>query len=178
MFLRALIAFLALPGVVAFAVPLLVLRPEPVQLVPIGWPVLAFGSGMLAWCVRDFYVRGRGTLAPWAPPTRLVVEGLYRVSRNPMYLAVLCIVLAWALLFHSWSIAAYATVLALGFHARVVWGEEPWLARAHGEAWAAYAATVPRWIGRPRRRASSTGAGERRLSAGRADTYRDDGAAT
>lgn len=154
MFLRALLAFLALPGVVAFAIPLLVLRKEHVPVAPIGWPVLALGTGMLAWCVRDFYVRGRGTLAPWAPPTSLVVGGLYSVSRNPMYLAVLCIVLAWALLFRAWHIAAYAAVLALAFHVRVVRGEEPWLARTHGEVWTAYAATVPRWIGWRSRRTS------------------------
>lgn len=156
---RAILAFLALPGVVAFLVPLVVLRPARADLVPLGWPVLALGVGMLAWCVRDFYVRGRGTLAPWAPPTQLVVTGLYRYSRNPMYLAVLTIVNAWALLFHAWGIGAYAAGLALAFHLRVLWGEEPWLARTHGAAWTAYAAKVPRWIGIPDRRASGQRAG-------------------
>ena len=52
---------------------------------------LLVGSIGLLWCVRDFYVRGRGTLAPWAPPEHLVVIGLYRFTRNPMYIAiVLC----------------------------------------------------------------------------------------
>ena len=44
------------------------------------------GIGLLLWCVREFYVRGKGTLAPWDPPRHLVASGLYRISRNPMYL--------------------------------------------------------------------------------------------
>ncbi len=146
-------AFLALPGVVAFAVPLIVLRPRGVAWWPLSAPavigafVLALGAVVLGWCVRDFYVMGRGTLAPWAPPTTLVVRGLYRVSRNPMYAGVLCIVAGWALLFRSWGIGVYALGLAVAFHLRVVFGEEPWLARRHGEAWAEYARKVPRWIG-------------------------------
>lgn len=96
-------------------------------------------------------VRSSGTLAPWSPPTRLVVSGLYRVSRNPMYVAVLLIVAGWALLFRSRAIGIYAAVLMLAFHARVVWGEEPWLARTHGTEWAAYASMVPRWLGWPQR---------------------------
>lgn len=154
MFLRALLAFLALPGVVAFAVPLLVLRPgRPVEDLSVsGTALLGIGILMLLWCVRDFYVLGRGTLAPWDPPRGLVVRGLYRWSRNPMYVAVLCIVAGWALLFRSWTLGLYAATLAVAFHLRVVHGEEPWLARTHGAAWFDYAARVPRWIGPLRRR--------------------------
>ena len=75
MFARALLAFLALPGVVAFAVPVVWLlassRTSLVQ--PLGLVLLVIGSLALVWCVRDFYVSGKGTLAPWAPPAHLVV---------------------------------------------------------------------------------------------------------
>jgi protein-S-isoprenylcysteine O-methyltransferase Ste14 len=148
LFVRALFAFLALPGIVAFAAPLLVFKRTwpPVGWAWIGAVVLAVGFVLLAMTVRDFYVLGRGTLAPWSPPTRLVVAGLYRFSRNPMYVGVLCIVLGWAILFRSGSLAVYAAALAVVFHVRVVWGEEPWLARTHGAEWQAYAARVPRWM--------------------------------
>jgi protein-S-isoprenylcysteine O-methyltransferase Ste14 len=103
---------------------------------------------LLLWTVRDFYVAGRGTLAPWAPPTELVVVGLYRFSRNPMYIAVVLVLVGWAVGFRSWLLGAYAVAIAIGFHLRVVFGEEPWLARTHGEKWSRYQERVPRWLGR------------------------------
>lgn len=149
-FLEALFAFLALPGMVAFAVPLLLVRPRGSvpPFAPDGIAILVIGSVVLLWCVRDFYVAGRGTLAPWAPPTTLVVVGLYRFSRNPMYIGVLLIVIGWALGFRSRGLAMYALLLLVAFHLRVILGEEPWLARTHGAAWDAYKARVPRWLGR------------------------------
>jgi protein-S-isoprenylcysteine O-methyltransferase Ste14 len=148
LFVRALVAFLALPGIVAFAVPLLAFDRTwpPAEWAWIGVVVLAVGLVLLALTVRDFHVLGRGTLAPWSPPTLLVVAGLYRFSRNPMYVGVLCIVLGWATLFRSGPLAAYAAALAVMFHIRVLWGEEPWLARTHGVQWQEYAARVPRWL--------------------------------
>ena len=148
MFLRALLAFLALPGIVAFVVPLLIASADASHrsLFTPAVPVVAAGIVLLLWCVRDFYSAGRGTLAPWDPPRRLVVVGLYRHVRNPMYVAVLTIVAGWALLFASPSIAVYAIALALGFHARVVVHEERWLARQFGDDWQAYRAQVRRWL--------------------------------
>lgn len=145
---KALLAFLLLPGVVAFVVPLLLFRP------PLSWHAfnrlglvpLVLGVIGLLWCVRDFRVSGRGTLAPWAPPERLVVVGLYRFTRNPMYIAVLLIVGGWALAFRSPALGVYAAALCLAFHLRVMRGEEPWLARTFGEAWTNYSRSVPRWF--------------------------------
>src|SRR5436305_1865225 len=110
----ALLAFLALPGIVAFVVPWL-LRPVAARFHSAGLPIIAAGTGLLLWCVRDFYVAGRGTLAPWAPPECLVVVGLYRISRNPMYLAVLTILVGWATTFASGGILIYAVVIAIAF---------------------------------------------------------------
>ena len=147
-FLRALVAFLALPGIVAFAVPLLLLRPAGrTRLEPDGALVLVIGCLVLLACVREFYVSGKGTLAPWAPPRHLVTSGLYRFSRNPMYVGVLLVVGGWALAFRSAALAVYAIALVVAFHLRVVLGEEPWLARTHGEAWERYRRRVPRWAG-------------------------------
>jgi protein-S-isoprenylcysteine O-methyltransferase Ste14 len=145
LFWRALTAFLALPGMVAFIVPWL-LRPPNAAVHPIGLLPLGVGTLLLLWCVRDFYVAGRGSLAPWAPPERLVSVGLYRFSRNPMYIAVLTILCGWALTFDSRGLWQYTACFAVVFHIRVVWFEEPWLARTHGAAWDEYRNRVPRWL--------------------------------
>jgi protein-S-isoprenylcysteine O-methyltransferase Ste14 len=146
---RATIAFLVLPGTVAFVVPLLYFAPGGpgffvnwLGLIPLG-----LGIVLLLSCVREFYLAGRGTLAPWAPPRELVVTGLYRFSRNPMYIAVPLVLWGWALGFQSRSLAAYAVAVMFIFYMRVVFFEEPWLARAHGEKWTDYKARVPRWLG-------------------------------
>src|SRR5688500_13898946 len=142
---QALAAFVALPGTIAFLVPWL-LRPAGLPWRPIGWAPLGLGLGLLLWCVRDFHVTGRGSLAPWAPPERLVVVGPYRVTRNPMYVAVLLILVGWALASGSPRLWVYAGGVAVAFHLRVVLGEEPWLARRYGAEWMAYRASVPRWL--------------------------------
>jgi len=150
MFTRALIAFLALPGLVAFGIPVAWLwRTNRTTLShPLGLVLLCCGVAGLLWCVRDFYVSGRGTLAPWAPPERLVVVGLYRYSRNPMYVCVALVLVGWAASFGSVGLLLYSFAVVAAFHLRVVLGEEPWLARTHAEQWHEYASRVPRWFGR------------------------------
>jgi len=149
MLARALLAFLALPGVVAIAVPAWMaagaLRDGGPSY-PVGLLPLFTGLALLVWCVRDFYVAGKGTLAPWSPPRELVTIGLYRYSRNPMYVAVAMMLAGWAVAFASWTIAIYAGFVIGAFQLLVVYGEEPWLARTHGAAWDEYRARVPRWL--------------------------------
>jgi protein-S-isoprenylcysteine O-methyltransferase Ste14 len=149
LFARALLAFLLLPGVVAFLLPLAVIapdRPYDARGLALAMP----GSFLLLWCVREFYAAGKGTLAPWSPPQHLVISGPYRFSRNPMYLAVLLILAGWAAGFRSSSLATYAAVMAVIFHVRVVLFEEPWLDEKHAAEWHEYKARVPRWVGRVR----------------------------
>ena|SRR5437867_3350646 len=148
MFLRALLAFLTLPGVVAFAVPVVwLVATSHTQLVqPLGLVPLVVGCVALFWCVRDFYVSGKGTIAPWAPPVHLVVVGLYRYTRNPIYIAVTLILLGWAVSFGLRGLFTYTIIVAVAFHLRVVFGEEPWLARTHGAQWQEYASRIPRWF--------------------------------
>ncbi len=145
---RALIAVLAMPGMVAFAIPAVWLwYTLQLRLIhPIGLIPLTAGLAMLLWCVRDFYVLGRGTLAPWEPPQTLVTAGLYRYTRNPMYGSVLVVLLGWALSFAAAGLFIYTFVAAIAFHLRIVFGEEPWLARTYGSDWEYYARRVPRWF--------------------------------
>jgi len=144
---RAILAFLALPPVVAFVVPWMFFAHDK-GFAPSAGLIVVVGAGLLLWCVREFYVAGRGTLAPWAPPTRLVTSGPYRFSRNPMYVAVFTILVGWAVGFRSIGLTIYAACIAIAFHLRVVFYEEPWQARTFGDDWHAYRERVPRWMGR------------------------------
>ncbi len=148
LFLRALIAFLALPTVVGGLIPWLVYTPATTRVAnsPLGWPVLAAGLSIVLWCVRDFYVIGKGTLAPWDPPKKLVIVGLYRIVRNPMYVGVLTWVAGLAILTRSRELTIYLVLLAAGFHIRVLTYEEPTLERLFGEDWRRYRGTVNRWL--------------------------------
>jgi protein-S-isoprenylcysteine O-methyltransferase Ste14 len=148
---RAILAFLALPGVVAYLVPVLWgsdgdLEARWFQWVGLG--VVVGGTALLLSCVREFYVQGKGTLAPWSPPRTLVTTGVYRLSRNPMYVAVVVVLLGWAAWFASPGLLAYAAAILLAFHVRVVFVEEPQLERSFGDEWRRYSRRVHRWLSR------------------------------
>ena len=149
MLLRAITAFIAMPGIVAFALPIWIgiSTHHPMRYVPLAGTVLALGTLLLLACVREFYVTGRGTLAPWSPPRCLVTSGPYRWSRNPMYIGVVTILLGWWLLWDSRTLLTYTLVVACVFYVRVRVMEEPWAARHFGAEWETYRANVPRWIG-------------------------------
>ena len=80
--------------------------------------MMALGASVLLCCVRDFYVSGKGTRAPWSPPKQPVVVGLYRYCRNPMYIGVLTLVAGRALVLGSAFVAGYAAALPPAFHLR------------------------------------------------------------
>src|SRR5438093_13787919 len=122
MYIRALIAFLTLPGVFAGLIPAWLVSTDANRVGgwAFGFVIVGLGLCLLLWCVRDFVVSGRGTLAPWDPPKHLVVVGLYRFVRNPMYIAVLLLLLGWSLAVGSRLLAGYAALLAIAFHLRVV----------------------------------------------------------
>lgn len=137
-----------LPGMVAFAVPIWIgtsaggsVRYPALAAVP-----LVAGTFLLLACVREFYLAGRGTLAPWNPPRHLVTTGPYRVSRNPMYVGVLTILVGWCTLWDSRGLIVYVVVVATVFELRVLLFEEPWAARHFGADWQAYRTRVPRWV--------------------------------
>jgi protein-S-isoprenylcysteine O-methyltransferase Ste14 len=158
--LRALFFAILIPGTTVVLIPSLLLRREertgPFTFQPLrlqGLVLLVGGAAALFWCIRDFAVSGRGTLAPVDPPRKLVRVGLYRHVRNPMYLAVLVTLFGEALFFGSRTLAIYAGVVWLVFHAFVRLYEEPRLRELFGADYDAYRALVPRWI--PRLRAGS-----------------------
>jgi protein-S-isoprenylcysteine O-methyltransferase Ste14 len=150
MVLRALAAFVILPGVVAGLFPLLIVSGDPWRYAgnPIGWLVLVPGVLFLSSCVRDFLVLGQGTLAPWDPPRRLVTRGMYRFTRNPMYTAVVLVTAGWSICAGSPLLAGYTVCVGLGFHLRVILAEEPRLKNQFGPQWDSYRSNVNRWIPR------------------------------
>ena len=148
MLIRAIAAFVALPGIVAFVLPIAIgtSTDRPVRCVGLSAVPLFLGVFLLLWCVREFYVAGRGTLAPWDPPQRLVTTGPYRISRNPMYIGVVTILAGWCVLWNSRTLVIYTVLFLCGFHLRVLLFEEPWAARQFGPQWETYRAHVPRWV--------------------------------
>jgi protein-S-isoprenylcysteine O-methyltransferase Ste14 len=148
MLFRAIAAFVALPGMVAFAIPVAIglSSGRPQRHGIIAAMLLTLGTLLLLWCVREFYVAGRGTLAPWDPPQQLVTTGPYGISRNPMYAGVITILAGWCVLWGLSVLVIYAALCAVGFHFRVVLYEEPWAARRFGAVWDAYCARAARWL--------------------------------
>ena len=108
------------------------------------------GGALLVSCIVDFAVAGRGTLSPADPPRYLVVRGLYRYVRNPMYLSVTTIVLGEALLTWSRSLTVYWAFWFLCANLFVLGYEEPALRRRFGASYERYTQRVGRWV--PKRR--------------------------
>jgi Putative protein-S-isoprenylcysteine methyltransferase len=109
--------------------------------------LIAIGAGIyLHTAFWGFAVIGGGTPAPIAPPKILVVKGLHRFVRNPMYIGVALVIGGQAWLFHSAATAIYLACLLLTAHLFVVSYEEPTLRRQFGEEYERYCHSVPRWI--------------------------------
>jgi protein-S-isoprenylcysteine O-methyltransferase Ste14 len=149
--LKNLLFTVLVPGTVAVYGPLLLTRgvmPATGVARGLAIVVLAVGACIYAWCVWDFATFGRGTPAPIDAPTRLVVRGLYRVTRNPMYVGVLTVVLGWAILYRSPALALYGFAVWCCFQSFVLLYEEPHLRRVFGAEYEAYRARVGRWLPR------------------------------
>jgi protein-S-isoprenylcysteine O-methyltransferase Ste14 len=152
---KNLLFTLIVPGTVAVYGPLLLSRgrhPASGPMLAAAAVALVTGTAIYVWCVWDFATFGRGTPAPIDAPRKLVIRGLYRYTRNPMYVGVLTLILGWALLYSASNLLAYALVVGFGFHLFVVLYEEPRLARDFGGEYDAYRAEVGRWLPKRSRR--------------------------
>lgn len=155
--LRSLFFALLFPGTVTLVIPYYVLSRRPSVVVSLRDPVtylsllvIFAGVAVLIQCIADFARIGRGTLAPVDPPKQLVVQGLYRYVRNPMYVSVLWILLGEAVLFQSQPLLIYTVIWFLVVNLFVILYEEPTLRRQFGESYEQYCQSVNRWIpGRP-----------------------------
>jgi protein-S-isoprenylcysteine O-methyltransferase Ste14 len=142
--------FALAPGMVAGAVPLALTgwraAPAPAPLRVAGAALTLAGAIVLVSEFARFAREGRGTPAPAAPTERLVVGGLYRHVRNPMYLAVITAIAGQALLLGRPVLAVYAAVVAATVVTFVRTYEEPTLAERFGAEYAAYRRAVPGWF--------------------------------
>ena len=146
-----IVFLLMAPGVVAGLIPWLITGwrwydwgGAAWMVVPVARTAIAAGVAFLLHAFALFAVH-RGTPAPIAPTETLVVSGAYRFVRNPMYLAVLTIILGQAMLFGSWWLVLYAVIIFIAVVTFVMGYEEPTLSNTYGEQYAAYRRNVPGW---------------------------------
>lgn len=146
--------FVAAPCVVAGLAPFLLTDRYHLPLstvpgfVPAGSILVTAAVALLIHSFARFALEGLGTPAPVAPTERLVVGGIYRHVRNPMYVAVLSIILGQALLFSSGAVVAYGAIVGAAMASFVKLYEEPTLARRYGAEYEAYRRAVPGWLPR------------------------------
>ena len=140
------------PGFIVVYLPAAITRwrvpPSSTSLRFLSSALIVLGLLPLFESISRFVWAGRGTLAPFAPTETLVVSGLYRFVRNPMYVADLCAILGQALLFQSLGLCMYALLILLGLHLFITRYEEPTLRRKFGSTYDRFCQNVPRWIPR------------------------------
>jgi protein-S-isoprenylcysteine O-methyltransferase Ste14 len=112
----------------------------------VGSVLILAGIGVFAYCSGLFRRVGKGTPVPIEPPGHLVIEGLYRFSRNPMYVAQVVFLLGLFVYRGELALLLYAAFWAVAIHFSVVWREEPELRQRFGEEYVRYTREAPRWI--------------------------------
>lgn len=157
LFVEGIIFTLIVPGTVTVVIPLMILQNFGIR-IPELWGglqyiallIIGFGIVIYSWCLLDFIVRGRGIPLPIDHPKRLVVHGLYRYVRNPMYLGILFILMGEVCFFQSLRLFFYTTVWFMIIHAVVLLYEEPALKTKFGTEYEWYKRSVRRWLpGKP-----------------------------
>lgn len=150
--MRSFLFLVIAPGTVAGLIPLVFLRMGPRietgVFAYLALPLWLAGGVVLLWSFWNFLAQGRGTPAPVDPPRELVAAGFYRYVRNPMYVAVLSLILGHFLWFGYWNLLVYALLVFVAFHTFVTLYEEPTLKRKFGASYEDYLRKVPRWIPR------------------------------
>ncbi len=156
LFIRNLIFTILQPGIVAGLIPYLILgdkvsdmfvqRLSHQGLHSSGAIVFLIGLAIMLTCIISFAVNGRGTLSPIDPTKKLVISGLHRFSRNPMYVGVTLILIGEAIFFQSTELWFYSLFVFVTFNIFTILVEEPRLQRDFGEEYKTYCKKVRRWI--------------------------------
>jgi len=155
--LKSILATIFVPGIACLLIPYFILRGSGIPLVHalgfwqiIAIPVAILGIYMVVWVSFSFVRTGRGTPIPIDPPKHLVVHGLYRHVRNPMYVGAMLVLLAEVVYYSSIWVFIYTTFLWMALHTFTVVLEEPQLKRRFGTEYERYLVSVPRWVPRVR----------------------------
>lgn len=159
MILRHALAILMLPIMGLAVVPWIILSywppaarvaANPIRMVvgAVGMAALVAGLALMCSAIRQFVKLGHGTLAPWDPPGKLVVAGIFRYVRNPIITGVVLVLLGETLVFQSIDLAAWWAIVLAANAVYIPLVEERGLARRFGDDYLEYKKNVPRWIPR------------------------------
>ena len=152
--LRNLVFTILQPGLVAGLFSYLLLRFEGKDLLPNIWTIWQFtgsimmllGFSILIICILRFAAEGKGTLSPLDPTKKLVLGGLYKYSRNPMYVGVILLLVGESLFWQSFTLLIYTAIVFIGFNLFIFLHEEPRLRRDFGKEYEEYCQKVRRWL--------------------------------
>jgi protein-S-isoprenylcysteine O-methyltransferase Ste14 len=149
--LKTFLFFLLVPVLCMGVVPALILRTNAPLFDPGLWrwaavPLWLAGWVVLVWCCWSFTVRGHGTPNPLDPPRELVITGLYRYVRNPIYIAATAVLVGWAFWSPSLPILLMPFICFAASYLFVTLYEEPHLRKTFGAAYEEYYKSVPKWI--------------------------------
>ena len=147
--LKNLLFTLVVPGTVGVYVPLMLSRNRAAgtgSIFALALLLFTIGGSIYAGCVFDFASFGRGTPLPLNAPKYLVRRGLYRHSRNPMYVGVLTVIFGWAVLYQSLAVAVYGPVVGYASIHSSYSSKSPFSGSGLAANMRQYCAEVPRWL--------------------------------
>ena len=154
LFLRNIFFTIIHPGLVAGLIPFWILGDKTYEEIAepfefhkyIAIVIFLIGLTILLSCIIRFAVEGRGTLSPADPTKRLVIKGLYKYSRNPMYVGVILILTGEIIFFSSSNLLLYTVFVFICFNLFVIFVEEPRLNRDFASEYLNYCKQVRRWV--------------------------------
>lgn len=154
LFFRNLLFTILQPGIVAGLIPYLIVRNSLAGIAAweftprhyVGFTVFVLGFVIMIACIASFAIYGRGTLSPADPTKRLVVQGLYRYSRNPMYVGVMMMLVGECIFFQSGTLWLYTVGVFVMFNLFIRYIEEPRLKRDFGDEYVGYSRRVRKWV--------------------------------
>ncbi|WP_299368460.1 isoprenylcysteine carboxylmethyltransferase family protein [Winogradskyella sp.] len=154
LYIKNLVFFILQPGLVVGLIPYLLLRGRLKSILKddfsilsyLGIVLIIFGLSIALYCVYRFIIDGKGTLSPAHKTKALVVKGLYKYSRNPMYVGMSLVLIGEVLFTGSLRLLVYTVTVGIAFHLFVIFVEEPRLTRDFKADYLKYMNKVNRWV--------------------------------